>query len=40
MEQLKTLVAEQTKAMVAQAQHMAALTSEIDSLKAKLNKFE
>ncbi|WEW56996.1 Coronin-like protein crn1 [Emydomyces testavorans] len=36
MDQIKTLLSEQTKAMAAQAQQMAALTSEIDGLKAKL----
>ncbi|EEP81352.1 conserved hypothetical protein [Uncinocarpus reesii 1704] len=36
MEQIKTLLAEQTKAMAAQAKQMAILAAEIDSLKAKL----
>ena len=36
IETIKTLIADQTKTITAQAQHMQALAVEVESLKAKL----
>jgi len=37
IEEIKSLIAEQTKTIAAQAQQMQTLTAEIESLKSKLN---
>lgn len=37
MEELKSLIAEQTKTIASQAQQMQTLTTEIEALKSKLN---